>query len=98
MELAAKANKALFNVHGKTYLVGDAARTIYVSTGDSMDWVKQNLSIPYTFVIELRGDMNSGIFTAPSEIIPNGEEVWAFHKEVARRIIKEFGNEQATSL
>ncbi len=43
MELAAKANKALFNVHGKTYLVGDAAHTIYVSNGDSMDWVKQNL-------------------------------------------------------
>ena len=98
MELAARVNKALFNVHGKTYLVGDAARTIYVSTGDSMDWVKQNLSIPYSFAMELRGDWNSGIFTAPSEIIPNGEEVWAFHKEVARRIIKEFGNEQMTSL
>ena len=97
MELAARANKALFNVHGKTYLVGNVARIIYVAAGGSMDWVKHNLSIPYTMAMELRDDWTSGVFTPPSEIIPNAEEVWAFHKVVARQIIKEFGNEKTTS-
>ena len=70
-------------------------------TGGSLDWTKEKLGIPYTFTMELRDDWNSGrkgMMIAPSEIIPNAEEVWAFHKEVARQVIKEFGNETMTSL
>ena len=66
-----------------------------------MDWTKKMLGIPYTFTMELRDKWNSGIMgmlLPPSEIIPNAEEVWAFHKEVARQVIKEFGNETMTSL
>ena len=71
-------------------------------TGGSLDWTKEKLGIPYTFTMELRDDWNSdmrgGMMIAPSEIIPNAEEVWAFHKEVARQVIREFGNETMTSL
>jgi len=45
--------------------------------------------IPYTMAMELRGD--SGWAPPPSTIIPEGEEVWAFHESAARRIIEEFG-------
>ena len=96
MELAARANTALYNVHGKTYTVGNIANTIYVASGSSVDWVKGELRVPYTFVMELRHKRNMGMLVPPSEIIPCGEEVWAFHKVVARQVIKD--NEEIISM
>ena len=40
--------------------------------------------------MELRDTGNYGFILPPDQIIPTGEEVWAFHLTVAREIIQEF--------
>ena len=40
--------------------------------------------------MELRDTGNYGFILPPDQIIPTGEEVWAFHLTVARQIIQEF--------
>ena len=44
--------------------------------------------------IELRPSSSdsSGFVLPPEEIIPTGEEIWAFHLSVAEQIIEEFGH------
>ena len=44
--------------------------------------------------IELRPTSRDsrGFVLPPEEIIPTGEEIWAFHLSVAEQIIEEFGN------
>ena len=92
LELAARGNKMLFNVHGETYEVGQLSHIMYSASGGSMDWVKGVVGVPYTYTMELRDTGTNGFLLPPSQIIPNAEEVWAFHVEAARQIIKEFGN------
>merc|ERR1712059_76485 len=46
--------------------------------------------IPYSYGIELRDTGMYGFLLPPDQIIPTGEETWAFHLTVAREIIKEF--------
>ena len=40
--------------------------------------------------MELRDTGEYGFILPPNQIIPTGEEVWAFHMTVARQIIQEF--------
>jgi len=40
--------------------------------------------------MELRDTGASGFLLPPEQIIPTGEEVWAFHMTAAREIISEF--------
>ena len=40
--------------------------------------------------MELRDTGENGFILPPNQIIPTGEEVWAFHMTVARQIIQEF--------
>ena len=53
-----------------------------------MDWALGEAGIPYSMGMELR-DLD-GFILPPSQIIPTGEEVWAFHLTAARMIIEEF--------
>ena len=46
--------------------------------------------IPYSMAMELRDTGSYGFILPPSQIIPTGEEVWAFHLTAARMIIEEF--------
>ena len=50
-----------------------------------------NLFTPFSYGMELRDTGNYGFILPPDQIIPTGEEVWAFHMTVAREIIQEFG-------
>ena len=55
-----------------------------------MDWTLGELGIPYSYAMELRDTGEFGFLLPEDQIIPTGEEVWAFHMTVARDIIKEF--------
>ena len=57
-----------------------------------MDWALGELGIPYSMAMELRDTGMYGFLLPPNQIIPTGEEVWAFHSTFARSIIEEFGN------
>jgi len=53
--------------------------------------------IPYSLAMELRDTGLYGFLLPPDQIIPTGEETWAFHKTGARLIIEEFGNHGSSS-
>merc|ERR1711953_1376249 len=60
-------------------------------SGHSMDWTAYHpIEDIYSFAMELRDTGNYGFILPPEQIIPTGEEVWAFHLTVARQIIQEF--------
>ena len=40
--------------------------------------------------MELRDPRSQGFLLPPEQIIPTGEETWAFHMAIARQIILEF--------
>merc|ERR1712080_452410 len=91
--LATAGNQALKAAHGKNYDIGCIPCLLYVASGGSLDWTLGVAGIPYSYGIELRDTGNYGFILPPSQIIPNGEEVWAFHEVVGRQIAKEFGKE-----
>jgi len=88
--VAEAGNDALYAVHQKTYEVGCIPCLLYVASGGSLDWTLGELGIPYSYGMELRDTGANGFLLPPTEIIPTGEEVWAFHMTVARELIKEF--------
>lgn len=89
--VANAGNDALKAVHGKNYEVGCIPCMLYIASGGSLDWTLGMAEIPYSFGMELRDTGNYGFILPPTQIIPTGEEVWAFHQTVAREMIKEFG-------
>jgi len=91
LDLATKSNEALYAVHQKRYDVGCIPCLLYVASGGSLDWALGEAGIPYSMAMELRDTGSYGFILPPSQIIPTGEEVWAFHLTAARMIIEEFG-------
>ena len=91
---ANKANEALYAVHGMKYDVGCIPCLLYIASGDSGDWALGEAGIPYSIGMELRPGRFGphGFVLPPDQIIPTGEETWAFHQTAARMIIDEFGN------
>jgi len=88
--VASTCNDDLYAVHQKTYEVGCIPCLLYVSSGGTLDWTLGELGIPYSYAMELRDTGVYGFLLPPEQIIPNGEEAWAFHLCAARNIIKEF--------
>merc|ERR1712227_1184281 len=84
------SNDDLYAVHQKTYEVGCIPCLLYVASGGSLDWTLGELGIPYSYAMELRDTGAYGFLLPPDQIIPTGEEAWAFHMTAAREIIKEF--------
>lgn len=85
-----KGNSALYAAHGKRYEIGCIPCLLYVASGGSIDWMLGEAKIPYSYGMELRDTGHFGFILPPDQIIPTGEEVWAFHQSVARDIIAEF--------
>lgn len=88
--LATKANDELRAVHNKEYEVGCIPCLLYIASGGSMDWALGVAEIPYSMGMELRDTGLYGFLLPPAQIIPTGEETWAFHKSAARQILEEF--------
>merc|ERR1712080_199245 len=93
MDLAKRGNEALYAAHGKQYTPGCIPCILYVASGTSLDWALGVAGIPYVYSIELRDTGDQGFLLPPSEIIPTGEEVWAFHQVAAETIISEYGRQ-----
>jgi len=89
--LAEHGNAALAAVHGTEYTVGCIPCLLYPASGGSLDWVLGEAGIPYAYAMELRDTGDYGFMLPAREIVPTGEEVWAFHQAVAEKIIEEFG-------
>lgn len=89
-QMAMLGNDALRAVHGKEYEVGCIPCMLYVASGGTLDWALGEAGIPYSYGMELRDTGNYGFILPADQIVPTGEEVWAFHMTVARQIINEF--------
>jgi len=92
LSMAEAGNEALFAKHGKRYKVGCVPCIFYIASGSSMDYTHGEMKIPYTYTIELRDTGVQGFIIPPEEIVPTGEEIWAFHQVAAKKIIEEFAS------
>jgi len=88
--VAEAGNDALYAVHQKSYTVGCIPCLLYLVGGGSLDWTLGELGIPYSYAMELRDNGTYGFLLPADQIIPTGEELWAFNRAVGREIIKEF--------
>ncbi|XP_045453066.1 zinc carboxypeptidase-like [Melitaea cinxia] len=75
MNIGRRAMGALSVRHGTIYRTGNIAEAIYMATGGSVDWVKEQLRVPLVYVYEFRDDGTHGFLLPPDQIIPNSEEV-----------------------
>jgi len=97
LDLAEKGAKKMQAVHGKKYAVLPIAELypFTVVRGCSFDWALGVAGIPYSFGMELRPedteDNIGGHLLHPNQIIPTGQETWAFNMAIAEQIIAEFG-------
>ena len=51
-------------------LTGDMA-------GNTIDWARGSVGIPYAYLFELRDDGEYGFLLPPEYILPTTEEIWA---------------------
>ncbi|XP_022105122.1 carboxypeptidase B-like [Acanthaster planci] len=73
-DLAVHATDALRDVNGSNYTVGSIANVIYQASGNSVDWARGKLRIPYAYAVELPDVGRYGFLMPPRYIIPTGEE------------------------
>ena len=61
------------------------------ASGNSIDWAKGVNNIKFSIGMELRPrNLGHGGFVLPPEqIVPTGEEVWAFHLTVVRELLED---------
>jgi len=88
-EVFQRGADALFAVHGKVYTVISVTAQFGVASGGSVDYALGTLDAKYTMAHELRDEGQFGFLLPADQIIPTGEEIWAFHVSVARDIIDE---------
>ena len=88
-------------MHGTKYKVGNYPEVgLYRTAGGAADWAlgprPNGAGIKYSMNIELRPTTRDdhGFVLPPDQIIPTGEEIWAFHLYAAEHIIKEFEQKQ----
>ncbi|CAH0690327.1 unnamed protein product [Spodoptera exigua] len=74
-EIGIRAMGALSVKYGTQYRTGNIAETIYLATGGSVDWVKEELKVPLVYCYELRDNGTYGFVLPPAQILPNNLEV-----------------------
>ena len=79
--------EAIKVIHGTQYTGGQIYEVIYPAYGSSVDFALgvANVTLPYG--VELRDTGDYGFQLPPSEIIPNGQEIWEAVETMARYII-----------
>jgi len=79
---------AIRSVHRENYKVGSVPDLLYTAGGISLDWAYGVAEIPYATTMELRPNGAPYYFLLPSDqIIPTGEETWAFHEAVISELL-----------
>jgi murein tripeptide amidase MpaA len=84
---AKKAVAAIKAVHGKVYVSGPIAPTIYQASGVISDWVYAQCGVIYSIACELRDTGQYGFLLPPAQIIPTGEEIWAAVKVMGHTVL-----------
>ncbi|XP_018394061.1 PREDICTED: zinc carboxypeptidase-like [Cyphomyrmex costatus] len=69
-----KAITALAKRYGTEYAVGSIAETIYLASGNTVDWIKGMYNKSIIYIYELRDQGQYGFLLPPEQIIPTGEE------------------------
>merc|ERR1712126_92820 len=87
--LAMVGSEALTAVHGKKYKAGCIPCILYPASGGSLDWALGEAGIKFSIGMELRDKGEHGFLLPPEQIVPTGEEVWAFTVAVLEEILKE---------
>ncbi|KAJ3100435.1 Carboxypeptidase A4 [Phlyctochytrium planicorne] len=87
-EAGKEAAKALKNVHGKTFAVGNICEIIYPASGSSVDWAYTQANVTYAYGVELRDTGTYGFLLPAKQIIPSGEETYASVLALANYILK----------
>lgn len=79
MELAGGVAEAIESVNGLEFIYGQTCRTIYQTSGGSMDWAQDIAEAEFAWAFELRPNSPAagGFVIPPENIIPSGEENWA---------------------
>eukprot|EP01012_Entosiphon_sulcatum_P016665 TRINITY_DN2158_c0_g1_i1.p1 TRINITY_DN2158_c0_g1~~TRINITY_DN2158_c0_g1_i1.p1 ORF type:complete len:421 (+),score=94.12 TRINITY_DN2158_c0_g1_i1:25-1263(+) len=85
--VAGLAVDALKAVHGTVFDHGSIANIIYCASGSSADWTYGNLTIEYSYGVELRDKGEFGFLLPAREIIPSGEETLAAVKVMGKEIL-----------
>jgi len=76
---------AMYNINGRTYTYGDSGRTLYLTSGGTIDWTYGEFDLVDGYVIECWGTN----FTPPTSwILPIGREVWAGVRDTCLRHIE----------
>ncbi|XP_071944100.1 uncharacterized protein [Antedon mediterranea] len=77
LALGDEAVAEIKKVHGKEYISGQSAKTLYVATGASVDWGYGTLGAKYSYLVELRDTGEYGFLLPADQIIPTGEEIYS---------------------
>ncbi len=91
--MSLQGNAAQKTLYGTEYRIGCVPCLLYKASGTAVDWAYAQAGIKYSYSIELRDGLDEkgyGFLLPPEQIIPTGQEMYAFQAAVAREIIKEF--------
>ncbi|KAH9643010.1 hypothetical protein HF086_013571 [Spodoptera exigua] len=73
-EIAIKSADAVAKRYGTQYRVGLSANVMYPMSGGSFDWVKHEVNVPISYLIELRDLGEYGFLLPAEQIIPTALE------------------------
>jgi murein tripeptide amidase MpaA len=74
---SALAVEALRAVSGTRYVHGNIGATIYVASGNTVDWTFGKAGVTFSYAVELRDTGEYGFLLPENQIIPTGKETLA---------------------
>lgn len=90
-EIGELARTAIYNVDGTAYKLGNAATTLYRSSGNSRDFATGVAGIDMAFTIELPGGGSQGFDIPPQRIRGVVHETFIGFHSIAKSIKATFG-------
>ena len=66
-----------FIISGTQYQHGNIGATIYIASGNTVDWTYGTANVTYSYAIELRDTGEYGFLLPEDQIIPSGQETLA---------------------
>jgi len=74
---SAQAVDALGAVFGTQYTHGNIGATIYIASGNTVDWTYGTANVTFSYAVELRDTGEYGFLLPEDQIIPSGQETLA---------------------
>jgi murein tripeptide amidase MpaA len=85
--MAERMADAIFSVHQVPYVSGPIASTLYVASGNAVDWAYGARGV-FSYTIELRDTGTFGFVLPPDQILPTAEENYAAAFELASASVR----------